>query len=185
MKKLFLAILFTLGFMGHLNAQNTTKELNIKITDLNGKTYKVTGTPEGLKISGMEGKVIFLEFFGNHCPPCLASIPHLISLKKKYKDKLKIIAIEVQGDDPRFPMSLEQLKIFIKRAGINYSVFSIKQNRVFVHYIQTRSQWGGAIPFLVVVDTKGEVRMIHEGFLPEETLDNMIQSLIKEKIKKK
>jgi len=78
--------------------QATEKPLaQMTMTDTNGKTYKVTGTDQGLHIEGLEGKVVFLEFFGHKCPPCLASIPHLIDMKKKHKDKLAIIAIEVQG----------------------------------------------------------------------------------------
>ena len=141
------------------------------ITDINGVQHTITGTSNGLKISGMEGKVVFLEFFGHNCPPCLASIPHLIHLQNKYKDRLAVISIEVQG------YNAAQLKHFAKAKGMNYTVVSGETAYAFVNYIQQRAQWRGSIPFLLVLDQQGNVQLIQVGMLPEETLDNIIQKL--------
>jgi thiol-disulfide isomerase/thioredoxin len=98
MKKLLIAALFFASFLTMTQAAEDEKVLaDMSMTDVTGKTYKVTGTQNGLSIEGLESKVVFLEFFGHKCPPCLASIPHLIKLQEKHKDKLAIVAIEVQG----------------------------------------------------------------------------------------
>ena len=98
MKKLFTATLLLFSLLTYVQAAENEKPLaQMTMTDVTGKTYDVTGTEQGLKIKGLEGKVIFLEFFGHKCPPCLASIPHLINLQNKYKDTLAIVSIEVQG----------------------------------------------------------------------------------------
>lgn len=95
MRKLFSTLLFF--SLTHFVYAETTKVETPKVeipqkekilaemsmTDTTGKTYKVTGISEGLKIEGLEDKIVFLEFFGYQCPPCLASIPHLINLQKK------------------------------------------------------------------------------------------------------
>ena len=109
-KKLLLAslLLFTLS---QAEQPSTEKQPTMSMTDTNGKTYKIQGTEQGLNIEGLEGKVVFLEFFGHKCPPCLASIPHLIDLQKKYKDTLAIVAIEVQG------YTSAQTKAFAKEKG--------------------------------------------------------------------
>ncbi len=171
MKKLLTALLLTLALVSTSQAQGKKSSLQIK--DINGKSYTITGTPEGLKISGMEGKVVFLEFFGHKCPPCLMSIPHLIDLQKKHKGKLAIIAVEVQGFDN------SELKRFVKQKGINYTVVSGTDEHLFVSYISQRAQWQGSIPFLLALDKKGDVQYIQAGMLPESALEELFTQLSK------
>jgi thiol-disulfide isomerase/thioredoxin len=171
-----LALLMTVGTLAFAQtAGSATKKQSITVTDVNGKKYEISGTPNGLKIPGTEGKVVFLEFFGHRCPPCLATIPHFIKLQEKFKDKLVIFAVEVQGYDT------PTLKEFGKRAGINYILASGNDNRLFVSYIAQRAQWQGGIPFLIVMDTKGEVQDIREGF-PHN--DAFLESLVTQNLKK-
>ena len=143
------------------------------MTDITGKTYEVTGTQQGLNIKGLEGKVIFLEFFGHNCPPCLASIPHLINLQKKYPNKLAVVSIEVQG------YNNATLKAFAKAKGMNYIVVAEEKAPELVNYIQQRAQWRGSIPFLVAMDTKGDVQFVQAGMLPESSLEELISKLSK------
>jgi thiol-disulfide isomerase/thioredoxin len=170
MKKLFLTLIATLS-ISFLHAQSPVSHPTMKITDVNGKSYTVKGTANGLDIEGMKGKVIFLEFFGHKCPPCLASIPHLINLQNKYKDKLAVVAIEVQG------YTTDQLREFAKRKGINYTVVSDRDAGMLVDYIAQRARWTGSIPFLVAIDTTGNVQFVQAGMLPESALEGLISQL--------
>ena len=121
----------------------------------------------------MEGKVVFLEFFGHQCPPCLMSIPHLIDMQKKHQGKLAVLAVEVQG------LSEAQLKAFVKQKGINYPVVSGDKEHLFVSYIAQRAQWRGSIPFMLVLDKKGDVQFIQAGMLPESSLEQLFQQISK------
>ncbi|HID30729.1 MAG TPA: TlpA family protein disulfide reductase, partial [Desulfobacterales bacterium] len=107
------------------------------------------------------------------CPPCLKSIPHYNKLQKKYKDRLAIVAIEVQD------MKEKQLKDFVKENGINYTTVSYEKSGDLVPYISARAQWKGAIPFLVILDKKGDVQVVQAGMLPEEALEDVIEKLSK------
>jgi len=173
-KRLLSTLLILLSLIGTAYAQDTKKSA-LEITDIEGKHYTITGTPEGLKISGLEGKVVFLEFFGHKCPPCLASIPHLIDLQKKHADKLAVVSVEVQG------LAEEALKAFAKSKGINYIVISGQKEHLFVNYIAQRAQWQGGIPFLLALDGKGDVHYIQPGLIPEEMLEDIFQQLSKVK----
>ena len=169
MRKLLAAILI-FSLTHFIQAEEKTLA-QMSMTDVTGKTYKVTGTEQGLKIEGLAGKIVFLEFFGHKCPPCLATIPHLIKLQKKHEDKLAIVAIEVQG------YNHEQTAAFAKEKNMNYIVISEKKASEVVSYIQQRAQWRGGIPFLVVLDSKGNVQFIQAGMLPESSLEEIISQL--------
>ena len=169
-----LTLLLVFAFSNFVQAEEKTLS-QMTMTDVNGKTYNVTGTEQGLKIEGLEGKVVFLEFFGHKCPPCLASIPHLINLQKKYKDTLAIISIEVQG------YNHTQTATFAKEKGMNYTVISEEKASAVVSYVQQRAQWRGSIPFLVALDTQGDVQFVQAGMLPESSLEELILQLSKPK----
>ena len=171
MRKLLLTFLLSILLTSAYAVENTPSFPQMSFTDTKGKTYKVQGTEQGLNIEGLEGKVIFLEFFGHNCPPCLASIPHLIKLQDKYKDTLAVVSIEVQG------FNTQQVTNFVKEKNMNYIVASEDTAAPLVRYIQQRAQWRGSIPFLVAMDTKGNVQFVQAGMLPEASLEDLISQL--------
>jgi thiol-disulfide isomerase/thioredoxin len=174
MKKLFSTLFLLLSLFTYTQATEDKKyAAEMTMTDTTGKTYEVSGTEQGLNIKGLEGKVIFLEFFGHKCPPCLASIPHLIDLQNKHKEDLAIVSIEVQG------FSHEEVKAFAEEKGMNYIVVSEEKAPELVNYIQQRAQWRGSIPFLVAMDTKGDVQFVQAGMLPESSLEELFSQLSK------
>lgn len=168
MRKILTSALLIFSLFTYTQA---TEAPQMSITDIKGVTHQITGTEEGLKIKGLEGKIVFLEFFGHKCPPCIKSIPHLIKLQEKHKDKLAIIAIEVQG------YSNKQLTEFAKDKGMNYIVVSDEKAGSFTNYIGQRAEWRGSIPFLVALDSKGAVQFVQAGMLPESSLEELIKQL--------
>jgi len=155
-------ILMLTVFLVSLSFAQTTKKPVFKLTTINGKTITVIGTKNGLILPEYKGKIVLLELWGTHCPPCLYSIPRYIKLVNKYKDKIVMLAIEVQGT-PK-----EQLKAFAKAKGMNYNIFT--QNSVidFNRYVASRSGWQGAIPFLLVFEPDGKVLDIQRGLARNE-----------------
>ncbi|MDD5405613.1 MAG: TlpA disulfide reductase family protein [Sulfurovaceae bacterium] len=170
MKKILMFMVSLLVLSVLTQAKQNT---NFTFTDTNGKVFHVQGTKEGLIINELKNKIVFLEFFGHKCPPCLASIPHYKNLQTKYKNNIAIISMEVQGFDNA------QLKAFAKTNGINYSTVSQEKAGYFVNYIAGRANWTGAIPFLVVVDKKGVVQYIQVGMISEAGLESIIKELSK------
>ncbi len=150
----------------------------LELTTVNGKKIHVRGTQNGLEFKEFKGKIVFLEFFGTKCPPCLMSIPHYINLKNKYKDKLEILAIEVQATPASY------LKEFVKEKGINYYVVPYYNASAFVDYIAKRAQWNGSIPFLIILNQKGEVVVMQIGLLGEKTLERVVDKLLAASTKK-
>lgn len=170
MKKILtIAISMMIAFTTINAAQEAVESLKFKT--ITGKEIEIIGTEKGFNIPQYKDKVVFVEFWGTHCPPCLRSIPHYIDLQKKYKDNLAILAVEVQNKP------LEGLKEFAKVKGMNYDVVSYKDGLTFVEYISQRAGWSGSIPFLVILDTKGQVQIVQPGLIPEEQLENVIKEM--------
>jgi len=129
------------------------------LTTIDGKSLHVDEAEEGIIFQEHKGKVVFLLFFGYRCPPCLAEIPVLRAMTAEKHDDMEIIAVEVER------LTDEALKSFKTNKGINYTLLSGNkgQNAKFISYIGQRAQWGGSIPFLVALNPKGEVKVVHVG----------------------
>jgi thiol-disulfide isomerase/thioredoxin len=83
------ALLATLLLTAPLHAQ-------VALAGSNFGTY-VSGPKLGP--NDLQGKVVLYEYWGVHCPPCLASIPHLAELQAKYgRDNFIIIANHCQQE---------------------------------------------------------------------------------------
>ena len=177
MKKFAVLLLALCLSAGLLQAKDPAPGLTL--TTLSGKKLQVHGTTNGLDIDKYKGKIVFLEFWGTHCPPCLMSIPHYIELTKKYGDRLAILAVEVQ--DTPAPV----LKKFVQTHGINYDVVDYRTGQPLVAYISQRTGWKGSIPFLTIFDDRGNYVTSQVGLLPQEALEGVIKTLEKMAAKRK
>ena len=138
---------------------------------IDGQQFNISEIENGIKFKELEGKAIFLIFFGYRCPPCIREIPALIELTKEHKD-LAIVAIEVQG------YNSQELKEFGQKQGINYNLISSDNHMDFISYIQTKSNWHGSIPFLLGLDKKGKVGLVHIGGVGKSMLESAYQDLV-------
>jgi len=167
MKKIIFAIILMLTTV--LNADTTRPDFTI--IDTTNNPIHITDLKEGLLFEEYKNKAILLVLFGHNCPPCRDEIPELIKLFNKNSDRLAIVAIEVQG------YKTEQLAEFKKAEGINYILISGEENQDFVQHIFQRAGWKGQIPFLIGIDTKGEVQDIISGMLGEKRLEELVDIL--------
>jgi thiol-disulfide isomerase/thioredoxin len=57
--------------------------------------YKPDGSTD--KLSSLKGKVIYIDLWATWCGPCLAEMPHLETLKKKYagRDDIAIVSLSI------------------------------------------------------------------------------------------
>jgi len=65
-----------------------------KVETIAGKKLTFTGIDDGIITDPYQGKIVFIEFWGTWCGPCLLSIPHHVKLQEKYKDQLRIVSFE-------------------------------------------------------------------------------------------
>jgi len=128
----------------------------------------------GIIIKEYEGKVVLLNFFGKYCKWCMKEMPHLVELQKKYKGKLQVVAIHAQEQ-----MTLKERSMLENRFHFNYPIYEYEKNIDFIRYISQRAGWNGNLPFSIIFDKKGSAVQIIPGYAPKESLEKIIDSLIK------
>ena len=112
------------------------------------------------------GKLLLVNFWATWCGPCRAEIPDLVDLQKRYKDRLQIIGLDVDDDDPA------EIQQYVTENGINYPV-AMTPNEL-------RNQYGGipALPTSFVLDTQGRVVQKHVGLWDPEIYETEIRALL-------
>ena len=165
--KILSSIILLLLVVG-CTSTSDNNEAPFTLTSSNNKEIHVEETSIGLNFKEFQNKRLLLVIFGHNCPPCLKEIPALIKLKKE-KNDLEIVAIEVQN------YSDEELRKFAKTKGINYTLLSREKNREFLKYIAKKSDWLGAIPFMMIFDKQGELKKTHLGGIGFNQLEKFSQ----------
>jgi len=110
----------------------------------------------------MKGKVVVIENWGVHCPPCIASLPHLAELEKQNRDKgLLIIGAESQGS------SKEAIKPLIDNAKVEYTITAGAEGPIEF----------STIPRCFVFDPEG--LLVYDGFPSGEKFESAVQDALK------
>ena len=74
----------------------------IALTDLDGKTIR----PEDLK-----GRVVLVELWATWCPPCRGTLGWLGSLKRRFGDRLAVVAISVESPEDKIRKLVTDLNL--------------------------------------------------------------------------
>lgn len=157
MKKRFLIPLLLSAMISGANAEVEPENI-IHLTTVHDKKVDMKITEIGFTFEQFKGKADLLDFFGPHCPPCIAEMPHLIDMQERNKDKLVILGVQVQ-----MQMSPDELKAFVKKNGINYPIINLDHAMELVQFIQTNTNWGGQIPFMLLFNKEGRLVQTYLG----------------------
>lgn len=145
-------------------SENLKTAPNLKLTDINGNTFK---------LSDFRGKIVILNFWAVWCPPCRVEIPHLVTLFDKYKDKgLVILGIALSSGNEK------KIREKVKELGINYPVINGDEHPcVRENFWEVRS-----IPYSYLFNQEGKFFKKYVGFsetTPIE-LEKDIKTLLKQ-----
>jgi peroxiredoxin len=115
-----------------------------------------TLTGETARLSDHFGKdVVLVDFWATFCEPCLASMPHLDALYKKYKDKgFVVLGVSIDGPD-----SVAQVRNEVQKLGVTFPILLDQETRVVALYNPKTSA-----PYSVLIGRNGRVRQKREGY---------------------
>lgn len=117
---------------------------DLKLTDTEGKTHD---------LQDYRGKVVVLNFWGTHCPPCIKEIPSLENLQKKFSlDDFVVLSVNVGEDE-------EEVMMFLDNFATGYPVMLDPGS-------STLKQWKlQAFPATFIIDQDGYLRLSYSGGL--------------------
>ena len=122
----------------------------------------ISGNPE--KENGFSGKNVILEFWGTHCGPCIAAIPHLNELVATYGSK-DTLFVSLTREEPHI------IERFLEKRPIKGGVATDREGATFNAYgIQS-------IPHTFLIDSQGLLRWHgHPHFFTAELLEEFLQT---------
>ena len=159
MKKFFI---FNLVFFFSIVWSGTNHLPKIKLKDLNNKRQE-------LSQYYIDGPIL-LNFWNLACEPCKKEMKELDKLNIKYNDQgFDYVSINI--DSPR---SMSKVKSYIKSQNFSFIVLSDPRAELF------RKMGGKVMPFVIIVDSTGEIENRHVGYNPgdEKELEKEILHLL-------
>lgn len=147
-----------------------TLTIGEKVPDLVGRN------PEGeeIKLSDLEGKMVFIDFWASWCQPCVADIPNVVSAYEEYKDE----SFKDGEGFTVFSVSLDQRKSAWTGA-------IERLNQKWPNHISDLKGWGSShaelynvnsIPRAFLID--GEGKLVYSNIRGHQ-LENLLSGLTK------
>jgi thiol-disulfide isomerase/thioredoxin len=131
----------------------------------------VKGTP----VKNFEnGKVYVVDFWATWCGPCMAGMPHLSGLARKYRRKVTFSAIDVYESHGTKIASIAQLKTFVDGMGRRMDFNVAAEDTNFTVHDWLDAYGVNSIPTTFVIDRQGRVAWI--GY--PNSLDTVLRKIV-------
>jgi thiol-disulfide isomerase/thioredoxin len=129
------------------------KAPDFSVTTLDGKT---------LKLADLAGHIVVVDFWATWCGPCIASIPTMNRLHKKYPD---VNMVAISNED------MPDISAFLADHNITYPI--ARDDSLGA----TRGYLVQALPTTVVIDDKGIIRHVEIGVGDPDAIEKAVVSL--------
>ena len=117
---------------------------DFRLTGLDGKP---------LSRADLAGRVVLVEFWATWCPPCRGTLTWLGELKKRYGDRLAVVAVAVESDEADVRKLAGELDL-----PLAWAMGTPETARSFGDL--------SAVPTLFLFDTEGRTRAVFYGAPP-------------------
>jgi thiol-disulfide isomerase/thioredoxin len=141
------------------------------LTSIRKRVIRIGERSNGFIFPNYPGKVMILEMFGKDCPHCLNQLPILKKIRKRYRGKLEIIAIQSQGRMSRLDASN-----YINRHRITYPIIEGEDATNLQYFIQSTYGWNGILPYILVIKN-GVTEFAYSGEVSYNDMKNDIDLL--------
>ena len=138
---------------------NAAKPANLSFSDKNGNH---------INTNDLKGKIIFINFWADWCPPCIAEMASINALYNKLKTDPRFVFVLADADN-----NLHQAIAFMDKHQYDLPAYQIAGP------IPT-DLFSGSLPTTIIIDTKGHLVQRHEGIANYDTKEmlELLQSLL-------
>ncbi len=139
-----------------------------QLTPVPDATFRsLEGAP--VSLSELRGTMVFLNFWGTWCVPCLQEIPELVRLSHQFTtQELAVVGIAMDSGRP------DDIRTFMAEHGMDYQILigdlGIVKSRFHVF----------GFPTSLLIDRKGMIRKRYFGPQTEEVLKHDVELLLQE-----
>ena len=120
-------------------------------------------TGETVKLSDYRGKTVMINFWATWCPPCVAEMPFLESVYKRYQDQ-DFVILAVDGGEKVEPQFVEDtIARFVQRSRLTFPILWGDTTYEVQRDYQVRG-----LPSSFIVNPEGIVVHQHGGMYPSE-----------------
>ncbi len=122
-----------------------------------------------VKLSGLRGKSVVLDFWATWCGPCRKAMPIVDKVTEEFADRGVVLYTINQGEEP------EKIEKFLAAMQLNPKVALDTEGKA------SRAYQANSIPRIVLIDTDGVVRKVFRGVPPqfEDALREACTALVK------
>jgi cytochrome c biogenesis protein CcmG/thiol:disulfide interchange protein DsbE len=123
---------------------------------------------QAIRLSALRGRVVIVDFWASWCGPCRQELPVLERLNERYRGRgLVIVGVSVDR-------TLDNIHGFLSRTPVSFPVIYDAHHEIAGRYGPPR------MPSSYVLDRRGIVRRVHEGFRSEDaaSLEREVQQLL-------
>ncbi len=151
-------LLLSLVFLWSMGFSYPKKAPEIKFAGLDGKEYR---------LSDFRGRVVIVNFFASHCPPCMVELKELAKLYRKYKND-GLVIVSLMTDTEAAPL----LPQIVEAKGITYPVGLASEEimRAFGNIYIT--------PTTFIIDREGQVVKRLVGYAGEKYLEKKVREYL-------
>jgi thiol-disulfide isomerase/thioredoxin len=130
---------------------------------------------KGSPVKALEkGKMYVLDFWGTWCGPCIAAMPHLTALARKYKQKVTFAAIDVFENHGNRAKSTDDIKKFVAGMGEKMDVNVALEDTSFTIHDWVDNYHQDYLPTTFIIDGNGKVAWIGSSL----KIDTVIKRVI-------
>lgn len=119
---------------------------------------------ESESLSELVGQPVILNFWASWCPACIAEMPALGDVHRRFGDQVEFIGMNMQEVD------LDAAEALVQQTGVEYRLAHDPQGLIY------REFGGVAMPTTVFITEEGEIARVHAGTIFEDDLAGLIET---------